>query len=93
MSERPNKRQKLGPHPFIDIEAEASIGPEVSENEFEDDGGKGHRLSHLGSEIYLFPDDGLDDSEDFVDSLATHRSLAHTMHDPQQSDDWDSFIQ
>ena len=43
MSERPNKRWKLGPHPFIDIEA--SIGPEVSDNDSDDDGGKGVTLT------------------------------------------------
>ena len=41
-----------------------------------------------------FPDDTrLDDSEDLVDSLETHRSLAQAMHDPQQSNDWDKFLQ
>jgi len=44
MSEQPNKRRKLGPHLFIDIEA--SIGQEVSDNDSDDDGGKG-RHSHI----------------------------------------------
>jgi len=38
MSERPNKRQRLAHHTFIDIEA--SVGQEDSDDQFDDDDGK-----------------------------------------------------
>jgi hypothetical protein len=50
MSERPNKRRRLGPHPFIDIEA--SIGQEDSDNDFDDDNGKGCH-SHIDVPKYI----------------------------------------
>ena len=90
MSERPNKRRRVGPHPFIDIEA--SIGQEDSDNDSDSDEGK-ECHSHRGSEMDLFPDVGLDDSEELIDSRSTHHSLAQAMQDAQQSDDWDSFLQ
>ena len=95
MSERPNKQRRVGPHPFLDIEA--SIGQEDSENDLENDDGRTFLFSlSLQTLNYVLPDDiGVDDddAEDLHDSRSTHRSLAQAMEDAQRSDEWDSFLQ
>lgn len=91
MSERPNKRRRVGHHPFIDVEA--LVGQNETDSESDSDGGMECR-SHRGAEIdSMVPDLGLNDSEEFIDAPSTHRSLAQAMEDAQQSGAWDSFIQ
>ena len=88
MSERLNKRLRLGPYRFLDIEA--SIDDD-SDDESDPEGWHGSLspLEKLTSRI--LDNVGVDDSE-YLDSTSTHRSLAQAMHDAEQSGDWDSFL-